>query len=134
MASHPFRALWAAFRACWIASDPSPTNQADERLVALPKNHLRINGGEPIPFKSFHVEGGLLPKIESPYGNDVHSRKADPVLWHEIAGGSRRVVRASIPFGAGFVDFYGHDEAELAEMVAGFAGTDWDNDITAEGV
>lgn len=33
MASHPFRALWAAFRACWIASDPSPTNQADEALV-----------------------------------------------------------------------------------------------------
>ena len=33
MAIHPFRALWAAFRACWIASDPSPTNQADEALV-----------------------------------------------------------------------------------------------------
>ena len=27
------RALWVAFRACWIAADPSPANRADEALV-----------------------------------------------------------------------------------------------------
>lgn len=50
------RELWRAFRAMWVAADPSDENRADEALVrpALPRN-------------------------------DLHSRKADTPLWWLLA-------------------------------------------------